>query len=125
MKPRQKALLGRILESLATAAEPPTAIELARLLGIPHQAIPQILQLPEAKAELLVWNGRIFGRSRLASVADQLRIASADSILTPRLFRESLALSRAVADRTADALVEAGFLSRGPNGWRLNDRAEG
>lgn len=99
LKERQRALLDRVMALLiAGGAAPPAEHVIAEQLGIPKQAVAEILKVGWEAGELLrVGDGLVFPRRTLEVLAERLRSEFSGNRFTAAEFKERLGISRKYA----------------------------
>lgn len=99
LKDRQRQLLDRVVALLSSGgAAPPAEHVIAEQLGVPKQAVAEILKVGWEAGELLrIGDGLVYHRGTLEGLADQLRTEFSDSRFTAAEFKERLGISRKYA----------------------------
>jgi selenocysteine-specific elongation factor len=115
---RQSRFLDRVLAAIESApVNTPSEPDLARSLGVPIQAVEEIVRLGAENERILVLRGSVlFTRDQISQIQRRLKELAAPGPFSPKQVRESLGTTRKYADALLDYFDSTGFTERTEQG---------
>jgi selenocysteine-specific elongation factor len=122
---RQRRFLDRVVATLeAENVDTFSAVDLARALGTPIQAVEEIVRIGASDGALLVLEGGVlYSPGQISAIGERVGAALGGRVFTIREFRESLGTTRKYADALLAHFEHKGLVERTPDGRRWRGQA--
>jgi hypothetical protein len=119
MTPRQEALVERIVQALRENEEPAPSVIIAKMVGVPKQAVDELLAHHPSE-EIVRFGESGFGlRSWAMAILGGAQVLFQEEVFGPRDLRNELGVTRRVVMDLLDFWKSEGLVEKTEDGWAM------